>query len=494
VATSPAEPAKPADPAKAAGSTGPAEPAGPATPPRRRYDVAVLGAGPAGLAAAVAAASAGSTVALVDAGRRVGGQYWRHRDGDTGTGHHQWSTLLRLRTAVAAAGVDFKHGHAVWHVERTDDGLTVHATAGTEAREVRCRTLVVATGAYDRQLPFPGWTLPGVFTAGGAQALLKGNGVAVGRRIVVAGTGPFLLPVAAGLAEAGVEAAGVFEAGAPTGFARHPATVLGNLDKLVEGAGYLRTFLRHRIPYRTRSTVVAAHGDREVRAVTVASLDADWHVVAGTEREIACDAVAVGYGFTPQVEIPLQLGCQTRRDADGSLVAVADDRQRATVPGVYLAGEVCGVGGAALSVVEGELAGLHAALSTGGTAPDRRTVVRLLRRRTALRACAAALHDAYPVRPGWTDRVTDDTQVCRCEEVSAGVVRRAVVDLGATDPRTVKLLARPGMGLCQGRVCGYATAGLVARQCGREPTAQDLLGLAARPIAQPVTLGNLAKT
>jgi NADPH-dependent 2,4-dienoyl-CoA reductase/sulfur reductase-like enzyme len=461
------------------------------SPAETPYDVVVLGAGPAGLAAAVAAAGSGSRVALLDSGGRVGGQYWRHRDTDTGAGHHHWSTLRRLRAGTG--GLAFLAGHAVWHVERTGDGYTVHASVGRDATEIRCRAVVVATGAYDRQLPFPGWTLPGVYTAGGAQALLKGGGVTVGRRVVVAGTGPFLLPVAAGLAAAGVDVAGVFEAGAATGLARHPAAVLANPDKLVEGAGYLRTFLRHRVPFRSGSTVVAAHGDDVLRAVTVASLDADWHVVPGTEREVTCDAVAVGYGFTPQCEIPLQLGCATRMDTDGSLVAVADDRQRASVPGVYLAGEVCGVGGAALSLVEGELAGLHAALSTGGATPDRRRVGHLLRRRRTLRTFAAALLAAYPVRPGWTSWLADDTQVCRCEEVSAAAIRAAVTELGATDPRTVKLLARPGMGLCQGRVCGYATAGVVARQCGRATSAGDLLGLAARPIAQPVTLGNLAE-
>jgi hypothetical protein len=164
---------------------------------------------------------------------------------------------------------------------------------------------------------------------------------------------------------------------------------------------------------------------------------------------------------------------------------VVDERQCSSVPGVHLAGEVCGVGGAALSLVEGELAGLSAA----GARPGRR----LLRRRARLRAFAAALQEAYPVGAGWTGWVGPETQVCRCEEVTAGEVRAAVTDLGATDPRAVKLLARPGMGLCQGRVCGYATAGLVAGECGRAMTAQDLLGLATRPIAQPVTLGSVAR-
>jgi NADPH-dependent 2,4-dienoyl-CoA reductase/sulfur reductase-like enzyme len=425
-------------------------------------DIAVLGAGPAGLAAAAAAHRAGARVTLVDANPRVGGQYWRHRPGEDS------------RVPLRDVPLDFRAGHAIWHVER---GFTVHTDHG----EIQAERVIVATGAYDRQLPFPGWTLPGVYTAGGAQALLKGHGVVVGDRIVVAGTGPFLLPVAAGLAEAGARVLGVFEAGSPLGFARHPAAVARNLAKLTEGAGYLRVLRRHRVPFHTGKTVVAAHGDDQVRSVTVGTLDRTWKVVA--RREIDCDAIAVGYGFTPQLEIPLQLGCDTHLDIDGSLVATADDHQRASVPDVYLAGEVCGVGGVQLSLVEGEIAGTYAAGATPGP--------RLLRRRAAARAFATAMHQTYPVPPGWQTWLAGDTVVCRCEEVPVATINRSIVDLGATDPRAVKLLARPGMGLCQGRVCGYATACLVAGE--RPVTAAELRGMAARPIAQPISLGSLAE-
>ncbi|HKS49644.1 MAG TPA: FAD-dependent oxidoreductase [Amycolatopsis sp.] len=454
------------------------------------YDVAVLGAGPAGLAASVAAASAGARVALVDAGARAGGQYWRHRPGDAGRGQHDWARFQRFRAALETGGTDHFAGHSIWHVERTSDGFATHTTDGEANRVVESRTVVVATGAYDRQLPFPGWTLPGVFTAGGVQALLKGHGVLAGKRIAVAGTGPFLPAVAAGLLTAGADVVGVFEAGSPLNFARHPFAVARNVAKVREGARYFRTLLRHRVPYLTRATVVAAHGDGAVAGVTVAKLDSAWRVVPGTSRDLACDAVAVGYGFTPQVEIPLQLGCATRLDADGSLVTIVDDRQRGTVEGVFVAGEACGVGGAALSVTEGEIAGLYAAHAT----IPRQRLRHLTRRRDAQRAFAAAMHQAFPLGPQWTSWMDSETTVCRCEEVAAGEIIYAVRDLGAIDARSVKLYARPGMGLCQGRVCGFATSGLVARHAGRAVTADDLCGIAKRPIAQPLTLGALADT
>jgi thioredoxin reductase len=462
---------------------------------RTRYDITVIGAGPAGLAAATAAAAQGSRVVLLDAGPRPGGQYWRHREGDDGGMHHGWTAFRRLRTALTTHRdrLDYRPGHHVWHVERGDPGFTAHALCDEAPREFLSRTVVVATGAFDRALPFPGWTLPGVFTAGAVQALIKGQGVLAGRRIVVAGTGPFLLPVAAALAESGTRVVGVFEAGLPTALARHPLATARNAAKLAEGAQYLRTLLRHRIPYRTRATVIEAHGTDTVTGATVARLDGRWRIVPGSQRELGCDTVAVGYGFTPQTEIPLQLGCAMRQDGSGSLVARVDDQQRSTVDGVYVAGEACGVGGAQLSAVEGALAGLHAAFATIGAVPDRRALARLLRSRTAQRAFAAALHRAYPVRPGWQEWVRPDTVVCRCEEVTAEAVHRAVEDLGANGPRAVKLYARPGMGMCQGRVCGYATTCLVAGRLGRDVTGADLLGMASRPIAQPIPLGLLAE-
>jgi NADPH-dependent 2,4-dienoyl-CoA reductase/sulfur reductase-like enzyme len=156
------------------------------------FDLAVIGAGPAGLAAATAAVSAG-TVALLDGSPRPGGQFWRHREGDAPS--REFGELLD-----GLSGVDYRPDSPVWFIERDGGSFIVH----TRRSVVRARRLVLATGAYDRTVPFPGWDLPGVVTAGGAQALLKGNGVAIGRNVVVAGTGPFLLPVATGLAAFGI--------------------------------------------------------------------------------------------------------------------------------------------------------------------------------------------------------------------------------------------------------------------------------------------------
>ncbi|MDK1348538.1 NAD(P)/FAD-dependent oxidoreductase [Streptomyces sp. 378] len=444
-----------------------------------RTDLAVIGAGPAGLAAALAASARGVRVTLVDAATRTGGQFYRQPAAGLGAGrpealHHRWRTWERLRDGLAASAVRVLTDHHVWTVERTPDGFTVHALLGPEREEpveVPARAVLLATGGYEQVLPFPGWTLPGVVTAGGAQAMLKGGLVVPGRRAVVAGTGPLLLPVATGLATAGVEVAALVESAAPGRLARHGRALAG---KLPEGAGYAARLLRHRVPVLTRHTVVRAHGDDRLTGVTVAALDTDGRVRPGTERHLPCDTLAAGHGMLPHTDLAESLGCRL----DGFAVAV-DTGQRTDVPGVWAAGEATGIGGAALALAEGHIAGRSAAAHLRDTAPDPAPAA--LTSRARLRRSAAALDAAYPPPAHWAEQLTDDTVICRCEEVTAGAVREAL-DLGAGDERTVKLLTRAGMGWCQGRMCGTAVAGLAG--CAPTP--------ARRPFARPVPLGVLA--
>lgn len=456
------------------------------------HDLAVVGAGPAGLAAAAAATRAGLDVVMVDGGAHPGGQYWRQpEDGVNRTRlHHDLGEHRDLTAALArarsAGRFTLLSRHDVWTVGRDGQAFVVRSfDRGHDGAPhlLRARRLVLAPGAHDRQIPFPGWELPGVLTAGGAQALVKAHGVTPGRRVVVAGTGPFLLPVATALADAGARVVGVHEAADARGWLRELPAVARNPAKLAEGASYAATLVRRRIPVHPRSTVVAAHGEDAVTAVTVARLDRTGHVVPGSERRVDADAVAVGWGFVPRLELLLALGCATRVDVDGSLVVQADEQQQTSVPGVYAAGEACGIGGSALAVVEGELAGLAAA----GVQDDR--TARLLRHRERLRAFAVAMHRAHPVPPFWMDRLEPGTLVCRCEEVSTQRLRDAVDRFGASDARSAKLLSRVGMGWCQGRFCGYASSCLVSRWTGES---YDPSGTAERPLAVPVPLATLA--
>lgn len=451
-------------------------------------DLAIVGAGPAGLAAAVTAAGLGLRVTLLDAGERPGGQYYRHPAPGLGAArpealHHGWSAFASreaaLRAHASAGRITYLPQHHVWTVTPDPAGSpawTLHAVAGPDEAPatVRARTVLLATGAYERQLPFPGWTLPGVVGAGGAQAMLKGGLVLPGSRVVVAGSGPLLLAVAGSLAAAGACVPAVVEAAAYTGYAAHAPALLRNPGKLAEGATYGGTLLRHGVRLLTRHAVTEAHGADRVEAVTVARLDRDWRPLPGTARRIPCDAVAVGHGLVPQLELATGLGCATRLSPDATVALELDEQQRTSVPDVWSAGETGGIGGAQLALAEGEIA----AHSIAG----RRVPARLARTRTRLRAFAAAMAGAHRPGPGWTDWLRVDTDVCRCEEVPAGRIREAVEDLGARDARTVKLLTRAGMGWCQGRMCGPAVAALA----GADPAPDR------RPLSCPVPLRHLA--
>ncbi|MFF7372863.1 FAD-dependent oxidoreductase [Streptomyces tricolor] len=456
-------------------------------PPR----LTVIGAGPAGLAGALAAAARGVRVTLVDAAEQAGGQFYRQPAAALGARrpqalHHQWRTWERLRDGLArhrAAGrITHLTDHHVWCVRRESASgpISVHALLGPAQEEgvtVRADAILLATGGYERVLPFPGWTLPGVVTAGGAQAMLKGGLVLPGRTVVVAGTGPLLLPVATGLAAAGARVAALVESAGPAALLRRAPALAAQPGKLAEGAGYAARLLRHGVRALTRHTVVAAHGTDRLEAVTVAALDRDGRLRPGSARRIPCDTLAVGHGMLPHTDLAETLGCTL----SGTAVRV-DAEQRTDVPGVWAAGEATGVGGAALALAEGHIAGCSAAARLHGTAPDPRRWAAAARSRTRLRDFAAALEAVYAPPAGWADRVPDDTVVCRCEEVTAGRVRESAGLLGAPDLRTVKLLSRAGMGWCQGRVCAPAVAGLAG--CP--------LTVGRRPFARPVPLGVLA--
>ncbi|MFE6332292.1 NAD(P)/FAD-dependent oxidoreductase [Streptomyces sp. NPDC057806] len=455
-----------------------------------RPHLAVIGAGPAGLAATAAAAAHGLRVTLIDAAPEAGGQFYRRppaalRARHPEALHHQWRTWERLRdglhTHVKAETVRQLTGHHVWLVERRRHGFTVHALVGPEQREpaeVRADAVLLATGGYEKVLPFPGWTLPGVVTAGGAQAMLKGGLAVSGRTAVVAGTGPLLLPVATGLAAAGVHVAALVDSAAPVAFVRRSRALLAEPAKVLEGAGYAARLLRHRVRTLTGHTVVEAHGTARLEAVTVAALDRAGRVRPGTGRRIPCATLAVGHGMLPGADLAETLGC--RLDA---LAVHVDDEQRTDVPGVWAAGETTGIGGSALSLAEGHIAGRSAAARLQGTAPDPRAWAAAGRTRTRLRAFFAALDTVCAPPAHWADLITDDTVVCRCEEVTGGAIREAVAGLGAGDARTVKLLTRAGMGWCQGRMCGPAVAGLAG--CALTPS--------RGPFARPVPLGVLAR-
>lgn len=465
--------------------------------------VLVIGAGPAGLAAATAAAAQGAEVTLLDSSDETGGQYWRHlpvvRSGlREASLHHGWPRYLALRAELENSDdVTLLLGAQVWSLEPNADsmcGFVVHVSVGpTDAAETKSLRLtpdaiVLATGAHDRTLPFPGWELPGVFTGGAAQALAKGERVRIGQRVVVAGAGPFLLPVASSIAETGARVVGVFEASRPvsllSGWGNRPWGLLGARSKVGELIGYARTFLKRRVGYHLGTAVIAAQGTDRVQSVTIARVTRDWVPIPGTERTIMADAVCVSHGFTPRLELAVAAGCAL----DSSRFVTVDERQRTSVPHVFAAGEITSIGGVDLALAEGAIAGHCAA---GGDVRAASIAKSVAARRT-FTDFAGRIEAAHGIRPGWHRWMHDDTVVCRCEEVEYGTICRVAAGTRSVGLRSLKLSTRAGLGICQGRICGRTVEGILAAAAPGGALI-DSSTTDRRPIVSPQRLSDLAR-
>ena len=422
------------------------------TPEALDCDVAIVGAGPAGIAAACRAAESGARTLLLDEGPAAGGQIYRHRPGsEPPAAARAW--IARLSRSGAAV----RFGAAVFDGLAVGDGFRLLAESGPVRMEVRAKRVILATGARELFLPFPGWTLPGVLGAAGAQALWKSGGSLAGRRAVVAGSGPLLLPVAASLTKAGAQVVLVAEQASPGALLGFGASLWRSPGKLAEAARYRAGFSRAR--YRAGTWIVEALGRERVEAVVVQT---------GTRRlRIPCDLAAVGYGLVPNTGLARLLGCEVR----GGAVAV-DRLQESSVPGLYGAGEPCGIAGVEAAIAEGQIAGLRAAgrFEISGSGEKR-----LLAARARFRRFAGALARRFALRSELRDMARPDTNVCRCEDARLG-------ELAACgSAREAKLSSRAGMGSCQGRVCGPALGFLFG-------WASD----SVRPPVEPATLGSLA--
>jgi NADPH-dependent 2,4-dienoyl-CoA reductase/sulfur reductase-like enzyme len=389
---------------------------------RLAFDVLVVGAGPAGLAAAASAAQGGACVGIIDDNSTAGGQIWR--GGERRAPNPQARSWFER---VRASGLSI---FSQTRVLAPLDGHILLVETPDAAIEARFERLVLATGARERFLPFPGWTLPGVMGAGGLQALIKGGLPIAGKRVVVAGSGPLLLAVAAYLRRKGADVSLVAEQTSVMKLVPFALNLFRTPEKIAQSARF-GWDLRGAV-VRSGCWVVQAHGGERIEAVTVRRNGRMW-----TEH---CDYLACGFGLVPNVELPAALGCVVV----GGAVQV-DEWQRTSETGVYAAGEVTGIGGLELALVEGQIAGIAA---TG----RQDEAQRLFARRTRDRRFAVALARAFALRQELKSLARPDTIVCRCEDVPYGDLERQA------SWRSAKLHTRCGMGPCQGRVCGAATA------------------------------------
>jgi NADPH-dependent 2,4-dienoyl-CoA reductase/sulfur reductase-like enzyme len=373
-------------------------------------DVVVIGAGPAGLAAAARASESGATVAIVDDNPRPGGQIWRASSKPKPWLRDQVEFISGARVIAAPA----------------PNELALETFHGE--REIGYQRLILATGARERFIPFPGWTLPNIMGAGGLQALVKSGLPIAGKRVIVAGSGPLLLAVAKHLRDAGARVRMIAEQAEAAALYRFAAGLIAKPAKAAQAMA-LRAGLWG-VPYLNSCWPISAQGREKLESVTFRR---GMRTFTKT-----CDYLACGFGLAPNLELASLLGC-----AMSSTGVAVDEYQQSSAPGVYCAGEITGIGGLDLALVEGQIAGYAAA----GKAEAAR---RLFAPRTAHRRFAEALERAFAPRAELRRIATDSTLVCRCEDVALERLR------SCSNWREAKLHTRCGMGPCQGRVCGSA--------------------------------------
>ncbi len=387
--------------------------------PDRAFDVLVIGAGPAGLAAACRAAESGAKTGVVDENLRPGGQIWRASAGRLPVAAQPWVVTAGKR------GVEWIPAARVFAAPQPGQ-LAIENAEGESS--LNYRRLILATGARERFLPFPGWTLPNIMGAGGLQALVKSGLPIESKKVIVAGTGPLLLAVAQYLRAHGADMQLIAEQAPRRALARFAAGLLQHPEKAMQAAQFAWSLFGVR--HLTDCWPVAAVGEGKLESVTLCRGGQTWSE--------PCDYLACGFGLIPNTELAALLGCRI-----GAAGVEVDEFQRSSVETIYATGEVTGIGGVDLAVAEGEIAGFTAA-----GRPERAR--RLFHARATHRKFAAALDRAFALREELKTLAQPETLICRCEDVSLGHIR------GCSGWRDAKLHTRCGMGPCQGRVCGGA--------------------------------------
>lgn len=448
----------------------------------------IVGAGPAGMAAAATLAAHGVMATVVDEAPRSGGQIYRRppqgfRRGASVLYGFEAGKAQRLHRDFDAltAHIDYRPDAIVWHLE---PGV-LHLLCDGAPEALPFDRVLLATGAVDRVIPFDGWTLPGVFTLGGAQVALKYQGCAVGRRTVFLGSSPLLPLVAHQYRKTGADVVAVLDTAPRTAKLRALATlVYSGAPTLAKGLWYAASLAAKRVPYR--------HGVAPVRALGgpdgVTGLE--YRGPDGRDHRLACDAVACGFGLKSEWQLADLAGCRFVFDRAARQWSVQHDSAgRTSVPEVYVAGDGAKIRGAEAA----ELAGRRAALSMladSGLPGDAAAAARLDRRLHRLEQARDALQRAFPFPDALARSIPDGCIVCRCEAVTAGDIRRAVRELGADDVNRAKAFSRVGMGRCQGRICGPAAAEIVAEARGLDIA--DAGRLRGQPPVKPMPIAPLA--
>ena len=452
-------------------------------------DLLIVGAGPAGMAAAVSARRHGLSVLVVDDQPAPGGQIWRAvetvaalpRAARLGESYLEGADSA---AAFRACGADYEPGSQLWQIE---PGFRAFLTRTGEAYSVEAKVVILATGAQERPVPFPGWTLPGVLTVGAGQILLKTADEVPEKPVWIAASGPLPLLYMTQLLAAGGKIAGYLDTTPPGRLVKalpHLPRALASLSGIVKGLKWRRGLKKAGVPIIRHVTDLRASGEDRLRILY-------YRTAKGKEATVAADVLLVHEGVVPSIHATLALGCEVAwHKLQQCYVPKLNAWGETSQSGIFIAGDGAGIGGAKAAELRGKIAGLQAAvrlgkLSENGAAEEARPIRRRLARELAIRPFLDAM---FAPRPQVLEP-EDATVVCRCEEISAGDLRARAAK-GRPGPNQLKAYTRAGMGPCQGRQCGYSVMHIVAAAQHRPVGEVGFYRI--RPPLKPVTLGELA--
>ena len=457
-------------------------------------ELAIIGAGPGGLAALKEAVQYGLSVTLFDDGTLPGGQYFRqipttfHAVSPSvfdKAGSVQAASLFRL---TSYPSVHYMPNTVVWGLF----GNNKIAYASCCDHGLICaENVIISIGAFDRPVPFPGWTLPGVFTAGGVQNLLVGQRIIPGQRVLISGNGVLNFAVAYNLHKAGSKVVELLEASNQPMLWSEIPKLLSDISVLYKGLCYRATLLSAGIPVRKGQIIIEARGGDRVEEVLTAPIDSSGRVDHSRSRSVKVDAVVLGFGLVPSTEMTRLLGCEHQYDVQqGSFVPLRSPDFETSIPGVFAVGDCAGTRGGQVALIEGRLAGLAVAVRLGRISKEEAAKIRspLLAKLAKLNRFHSGIDNFFIPPPNYLSLLTDEVVVCRCEEVTVSQLKE-LLRKGISDMNTLKSLSRIGMGRCQGRNCFATLAAIVARELRCSPS--DLILPKARQPLKPICLGDL---